>query len=44
MKNKIKHFIIDLEEVRDGYPYKSAPYELATEIKDSLEELIRLIS
>ena len=43
MENKIKHFIVDLSEVKDESPYGSDSYQLACKIEKDLEELIRKI-
>ena len=43
MKNKIKHFIVDLEELRDNYSYASDMGKNIKRIIDDLEFLIKSI-
>ena len=43
MKNKIKHFIVDLEEIKDEYSYSSDEYTLANELIEKLETLIKML-
>jgi hypothetical protein len=40
MKNKIKHFLVDLEEVFEEEPYDSDNYSDAKNIKQKLEKLL----
>ena len=40
MKNKIRHFIVDLEEIKDEYSYNSDEYTLVRELIEKLEKLI----
>jgi hypothetical protein len=40
MKNKIKHFLVDLEEIREHTPINSNVYVRATKIKRELEDLL----
>ena len=43
MKNKINHFIVDLEEIKDEYSYNSEEYILAKELIEKLEKLIIIL-
>jgi len=42
-KNKIRHFIVDLEEIKDEYSYNSDEYTLARELIEKLEKLIIML-
>lgn len=44
IKNKIKHFIVDLQSVKDEYPYDSVIYKKAKELEKQLDELYDLIT
>ena len=43
MKNKIRHFIVDLEEIKDEYSYNSDEYTLVRELIEKLEKLISML-
>jgi len=43
MKNKIRHFIVDLEEIKDEYSYNSDEYTLVRELIEKLEKLILML-
>ena len=40
MKNKIKHFIVDLDELQDEYAYDSEEYNEIKKIKCLLDNLV----
>ena len=43
MKNKIKHFIVDLEEIKDKESYDSEAFRLVNKIEIELEKLLTKI-
>jgi len=43
MKNKIKHFLVDLEELQIEQVYDSEEYQKIRNIRNLLEELIEVM-
>lgn len=40
MENKIKHFLVDLDEIQSDCAYDSDTYKLIKKIKEELDDLL----